>query len=118
MMKKIFVLIMTIATVISCGKSDDDNVIEANYTLKILKAEEVTLNVIAVHYEGKVETEEVKKLLKEDVVRTYRAKGAINISVSATGNDKSKLTLQLFKDDKLLKESTSNGTILLSSISN
>lgn len=118
MKKTLFFLVMVIA-LISCGKSNDGESAEnGTYTLKVLKSEEITLqNVVAV-YNGKTESEMIGKALKEDFVRTYQAKGIINISVSATGSDNSNLVVQLFKNDKLLKEASSKGNVLIVNVSN
>lgn len=118
-MKKTLFFLMMVIALVNCGKSNDGESAESGtYTLKVLKSEEITLqNVVAV-YDGKTESEMIGKTLKEDFVRTYQAKGIINISVSASGNDNSNLIVQLFKNDKLLKEASSKGSVLIANVSN
>lgn len=111
---------MAIIALVGCSKSSDsESSGSGTYTIKILKAEDITLRAIAAVYDGTTHTETVNKVLKEDFVRTYEVKqGQIAVSVSGAGKDTSKLTLQLLKDDKVLKESTANGAILSATITN
>ncbi|MDO5106523.1 hypothetical protein [Capnocytophaga sp.] len=120
MMKKTLFLVMAIIGLVGCSKSDDGGSSgSGTYSIKVLKAEDITLRAIVAVYDGTTHTETVNKVLKEDFVKTYDVKqGNITVSVSGIGNDVSKLTLQLLKDGKVLKESTSSGPILGATVSN
>lgn len=119
-MKKTLFLALAIIALAGCSKnSDGENSINGTYTVKVLKAEDITLRTIAAFYDGATHTEAVDKVLKEDFVKDYDVKqGNIAVSVSGIGNDTSKLTLQLLKDGKVLKEGTSVGAILSVTITN
>lgn len=108
---------MAIIALVSCSKSDDGG--SGTYSIKVLKAEDITLRTIVAVYDGTTHSETVNKVLEEDFVKTYDVKqGNISVSVVGVGNDTSKLILQLLKDGKVLKESTHSGTILNATISN
>lgn len=117
-MKKILFLIAAIVMIVACGKSEN-NPEGGTYTVKIPKAEGVKLLNVAVVYDGKTDTEVVNKALTEDWVKTFTTQGHIAVSVGAKGtNDNSVLKLQLLKGDKVVKESTSKGVLLMTTISN
>ena len=123
-MKKTILLLVAIFAMVACGKSDDSKDGGGNgsgnssgWTLKFLKSEGVTVNVVVIQYStGETYTDSSKKPLTNDYVMDIKGGEPMQVAVSATGvNDNSTLTMQLLQNGQVKRTSSSKGIALSAS---
>lgn len=127
-MKKTILLLVAIFAMVACGKSDDNkdgggsgsgsgSGNSSGWTLKFLKSEGVTVNVVVIQYStGETYTDSSKKPLTKDYVMDIKGGEPMQVAVSATGvNDNSTLTMQLLQNGQVKRTSSSKGIALSAS---
>ncbi|WP_314286565.1 hypothetical protein [Capnocytophaga sputigena] len=123
-MKKTIFLLVAIFAMVACGKSDDNkdgggsgSGNSSGWTLKFLKSEGVTVNVVVIQYStGETYTDSSKKPLTNDYVMDIKGGEPMQVAVSATGvNDNSTLTIQLLQNGQVKRTSSSKGIGLTAS---
>ena len=127
-MKKTILLLVAIFAMVACGKSDDNkdgggsgsgsgSGNSSGWTLKFLKSEGVTVNVVVIQYStGETYTDSSKKPLTNDYVMDIKGGEPMQVAVSATGvNDNSTLTIQLLQNGQVKRTSSSKGIGLTAS---
>ncbi len=127
-MKKTILLLVAIFAMVACGKSDDNkdgggsgsgsgSGNSSGWTLKFLKSEGVTVNVVVIQYStGETYTDSSKKPLTKDYVMDIKGGEPMQVAVSATGvNDNSTLTIQLLQNGQVKRTSSSKGIALSAS---
>ena len=127
-MKKTILLLVAIFAMVACGKSDDNkdgggsgngsgSGNSSGWTLKFLKSEGVTVNVVLIQYStGETYTDSSKKPLTKDYVMDIKGGEPMQVAVSATGvNDNSTLTIQLLQNGQVKRTSSSKGIALSAS---
>ena len=123
-MKKTIFLLVAIFAMVACGKSDDNkdgggsgSGNSSGWTLKFLKSEGVTVNVVVIQYStGETYTDSSKKPLTKDYVMDIKGGEPMQVAVSATGvNDNSTLTMQLLQNGQVKRTSSSKGIALSAS---
>ena len=127
-MKKTILLLVAIFAMVACGKSDDNkdgggsgngsgSGNSSGWTLKFLKSEGVTVNVVVIQYStGETYTDSSKKPLTNDYVMDIKGGEPMQVAVSATGvNDNSTLTIQLLQNGQVKRTSSSKGIALSAS---
>ena len=123
-MKKTIFLLVAIFAMVACGKSDDNkdgggsgSGNSSGWTLKFLKSEGVTVNVVVIQYStGETYTDSSKKPLTNDYVMDIKGGEPMQVAVSATGvNDNSTLTMQLLQNGQVKRTSSSKGIALSAS---
>ena len=127
-MKKTILLLVAIFAMVACGKSDDNkdgggsgsgsgSGNSSGLTLKFLKSEGVTVNVVVIQYStGETYTDSSKKPLTNDYVMDIKGGEPMQVAVSATGvNDNSTLTMQLLQNGQVKRTSSSKGIALSAS---
>ena len=121
-MKKTILLLVAIFAMVACGKSDDNkdgggsgsgsgSGNSSGWTLKFLKSEGVTVNVVVIQYStGETYTDSSKKPLTKDYVMDIKGGEPMQVAVTATGvNDNSTLTIQLLQNGQVKRTSSSKG---------
>ena len=127
-MKKTILLLVAIFAMVACGKSDDNkdgggsgsgsgSGNSSGWTLKFLKSEGVTVNVVVIQYStGETYTDSSKKPLTNDYVMDIKGGEPMQVAVTATGvNDNSTLTIQLLQNGQVKRTSSSKGIALSAS---
>ena len=127
-MKKTILLLVAIVAMVACGKSDDNkdgggsgsgsgSGNSSGWTLKFLKSEGVTVNVVVIQYStGETYTDSSKKPLTKDYVMDIKGGEPMQVAVTATGvNDNSTLTIQLLQNGQVKRTSSSKGIGLTAS---
>ena len=127
-MKKTILLLVAIFAMVACGKSDDNkdgggsgsgsgSGNSSGWTLKFLKSEGVTVNVVVIQYStGETYTDSSKKPLTKDYVMDIKGGEPMQVAVAATGvNDNSTLTIQLLQNGQVKRTSSSKGIALSAS---
>ena len=123
-MKKTIFLLVAIFAMVACGKSDDNkdgggsgSGNSSGWTLKFLKSEGVTVNVVVIQYStGETYTDSSKKPLTKDYVMDIKGGEPMQVAVTATGvNDNSTLTIQLLQNGQVKRTSSSKGIGLTAS---
>ena len=127
-MKKTILLLVAIFAMVACGKSDDNkdgggsgsgsgSGNSSGWTLKFLKSEGVTVNVVVIQYStGETYTDSSKKPLTKDYVMDIKGGEPMQVAVTATGvNDNSTLTMQLLQNGQVKRTSSSKGIALSAS---
>ena len=127
-MKKTILLLVAIFAMVACGKSDDNkdgggsgngsgSGNSSGWTLKFLKSEGVTVNVVVIQYStGETYTDSSKKPLTKDYVMDIKGGEPMQVAVTATGvNDNSTLTIQLLQNGQVKRTSSSKGIALSAS---
>ena len=127
-MKKTILLLVAIFAMVACGKSDDNkdgggsgsgsgSGNSSGWTLKFLKSEGVTVNVVVIQYStGETYTDSSKKPLTKDYVMDIKGGEPMQVAVTATGvNDNSTLTIQLLQNGQVKRTSSSKGIGLTAS---
>lgn len=127
-MKKTILLLVAIFAMVACGKSDDNkdgggsgsgsgSGNSSGWTLKFLKSEGVTVNVVVIQYStGETYTDSSKKPLTNDYVMDIKGGEPMQVAVTATGvNDNSTLTIQLLQNGQVKRTSSSKGIGLTAS---
>ena len=127
-MKKTILLLVAIFAMVACGKSDDNkdgggsgngsgSGNSSGWTLKFLKSEGVTVNVVVIQYStGETYTDSSKKPLTNDYVMDIKGGEPMQVAVTATGvNDNSTLTMQLLQNGQVKRTSSSKGIALSAS---
>ena len=127
-MKKTILLLVAIFAMVACGKSDDNkdgggsgsgsgSGNSSGWTLKFLKSEGVTVEVVLIQYStGETYTDSSKKPLTKDYVMDIKGGEPMQVAVTATGvNDNSTLTIQLLQNGQVKRTSSSKGIGLTAS---
>lgn len=123
-MKKTILLLVAIFAMVACSKSDDNkdgggsgSGNSSGWTLKFLKSEGVTVNVVVIQYStGETYTDSSKKPLTKDYVMDIKGGEPMQVAVTATGvNDNSTLTMQLLQNGQVKRTSSSKGIALSAS---
>ena len=127
-MKKTILLLVATFAMVACGKSDDNkdgggsgsgsgSGNSSGWTLKFLKSEGVTVNVVVIQYStGETYTDSSKKPLTNDYVMDIKGGEPMQVAVTATGvNDNSTLTIQLLQNGQVKRTSSSKGIGLTAS---
>lgn len=117
-MKKILMLLLATIFTIGCSKNDDNGDNDsAVYSIKVIGSKGVNISNVVITFDG--QTEALSDLSRDNwTSREYSVSSVFAASASAVGSDaNSTLTLQLLKNGKVIKESTSKGAFLSATIS-